>query len=198
MRSVCSFPGEPCVPIWQPPGSRGPPPRARAGRAARPRYWGQGWLGSLFFVSALPRRSAAHEAVRGPYFGAYASFALPSRVEVRRIEVVFPGDAYQREQRVAAGVGQGGPHPMRGRGIGQPAHRPIGRRTNPGRRIGRRMVVLTSVYFPRFSRSKAVAENIGSCARVPARARSSAAIRAWIWPAPGRAGAAADRRLAAA
>jgi len=37
------------------------------------------------------------------------------------------------------------------------------------------MVVLPSVCFPRFSRSKAVAENIGSCARVPRRAASWAA-----------------------
>ena len=46
--------------------------------------------------------------------------------EVRRIEVVLPRDPHQREQGVAPGIGQGGPHPMRRRGLAGRAHRPVG------------------------------------------------------------------------
>ena len=44
---------------------------------------------------------------------------------IRRIEVVFPGDPHQREQRVAPGVGQGSAHPMRRRRLARRTHRPI-------------------------------------------------------------------------
>src|SRR6266851_3258413 len=52
---------------------------------------------------------------------------LRSAVQVGGIEVVLAGDANQGEQRVPARVGQRGPHSVRGRGVGEPADRPIRR-----------------------------------------------------------------------
>ena len=46
--------------------------------------------------------------------------------KVGRTEIVFPGDADQREQGVAPGVGQRGAHPMGSCGLGLP-----GRPANP-------------------------------------------------------------------
>ena len=42
----------------------------------------------------------------------------PVGVEIRRIEIVLAGDADQREQRIAARIGQRRSHPMRGCGVG--------------------------------------------------------------------------------
>src|SRR6266567_8160453 len=46
-------------------------------------------------------------------------------VQVWRIEVILAGDADEREERVAAGVGQGCPHAVRGRHVADRAYRPI-------------------------------------------------------------------------
>ena len=51
---------------------------------------------------------------------------LSAAVEVRRIEIVLARYADEREERVAACVGQRGAHPMRRGGVGEAAHRPIG------------------------------------------------------------------------
>ncbi len=50
-------------------------------------------------------------------------------MEIGCIEVVFAGDADQREQRVAASIGQGCAHAMRARHLGHGTDRPI--RGNP-------------------------------------------------------------------
>ena len=45
--------------------------------------------------------------------------------EVRRVEIVLAGNAYQRKQRVAPGIGQGCAHPVRRRGLAGGTHRPV-------------------------------------------------------------------------
>ena len=52
--------------------------------------------------------------------------------QVRRIEIILTGNADQREQRIAAGIGQRRPHPVRRRGFADRTDRPIGRDPLPG------------------------------------------------------------------
>ncbi len=46
--------------------------------------------------------------------------------QIRRIEIVLTGNADQGEQRIAAGIGKGRTHAMRGRGVGNGTDRPVG------------------------------------------------------------------------
>jgi len=48
-------------------------------------------------------------------------------VKIGRIEIVLAGNADQREQRIAPGVSQSGPHPMRGGHFADGTDRPIRR-----------------------------------------------------------------------
>jgi hypothetical protein len=49
--------------------------------------------------------------------------------EIRRIEIIFSGNANQREECIPPRIGEGGSHALRRRDIGNPAHRPF--RGNP-------------------------------------------------------------------
>src|SRR6266481_4699779 len=49
-----------------------------------------------------------------------------SAIKIRRIEVIFAGNAYQREQRIAPGVGEGGSHPVRGGRLADWTDWPVG------------------------------------------------------------------------
>src|SRR5258708_3283275 len=54
-----------------------------------------------------------------------AGRGVHSAIKIRRIEVIFAGNAHQREQRIAPGVGEGGSHPMRGSRFADRADRPV-------------------------------------------------------------------------
>jgi hypothetical protein len=49
--------------------------------------------------------------------------------EIWRIEIIFSGNAYQREKRITPGIGEGGSHSLRRGNIGDLAHGPF--RGNP-------------------------------------------------------------------
>jgi hypothetical protein len=51
--------------------------------------------------------------------------AFRDGAEIRRIEIVFPGNSDQREQRISPRIGEGSPHPMRGRRFADRADRPV-------------------------------------------------------------------------
>ena len=40
-------------------------------------------------------------------------FGIRLNQNIRGVEIIFPGDPDQREQRIASGIGQGGPHAVR-------------------------------------------------------------------------------------
>ena len=67
-----------------------------------------------------PSRCRSPSAVSG-----LLSEAVGGYREIGRIEIIFAGNADQREQRIAPGIGQGRPHPARGRGLGYGTDRPI-------------------------------------------------------------------------
>src|SRR6266852_6358612 len=74
-----------------------------------------------FPASADKQSSNATSTMR-----ASAAVSRGSTIEIGRIEVVLPRDPYQGEESISASVGQRGTHAVRGRGIGEPAYRPIG------------------------------------------------------------------------
>jgi hypothetical protein len=57
--------------------------------------------------------------------GQLYSFGFVFRFKVWRIKIIFPSYADKREQRIAPGVGERCPHPLRRDYIGDRAHRPF-------------------------------------------------------------------------
>ena len=51
----------------------------------------------------------------------------PAADQIRRIKIILPRNTHQGEERVAPCIGQSRPHPVRRRGVGDGAHRPVGR-----------------------------------------------------------------------
>ena len=71
------------------------------------------------------------------YVGIAFSFHLirfwPRWQKIRGVEIVFSGDADEGEQGVAPGIGEGRPHAMRLRRIGNGTDRPVRRNPFAGR-----------------------------------------------------------------
>ena len=52
--------------------------------------------------------------------------------EIRRIEIIFPGNPDQREEGISSGIGQRGAHALRRAGVANWANRPIRRQPFTG------------------------------------------------------------------
>jgi hypothetical protein len=52
-------------------------------------------------------------------------------IEVRRVEIIFPSNADQREKRIAPGIGECRPHSLRRSYIGDRTHGPFGGDPSP-------------------------------------------------------------------
>ena len=65
---------------------------------------------------------------RGTRAGMLASVEINSErssIEIRGIEVIFARNPDQGEERLAAGIGEGGSHPVQGGGLADRANRPV-------------------------------------------------------------------------